>query len=35
VSSYADEVATHVQSLDVILNTVAAPHDLDVFFSLL
>lgn len=28
-------MAAHAQSLDFILNTVAAPHDLDPFFALL
>lgn len=35
VSRNADEMAAHAQSLDFILNTVAAPHDLDPFFNLL
>jgi len=35
VSRHADEMKTHAQSLDFILDTVAAPHDLDAFFSLL
>ncbi|MGB7524184.1 MAG: zinc-binding dehydrogenase, partial [Castellaniella sp.] len=35
VSRNADEMAAHAQSLDFILNTVAAPHDLDAFFALL
>ncbi len=35
VSRHADEMATHVASVDFILNTVAAPHDLDPFFALL
>ncbi|MGF9758382.1 NAD(P)-dependent alcohol dehydrogenase [Microvirga sp. 0TCS3.31] len=35
VSRNADEMATHAKSLDFILNTVAAPHDLDAFFALL
>lgn len=35
VSSNADEMAAHTKKLDFILNTVAAPHDLDVFLALL
>ncbi|MFV9475096.1 NAD(P)-dependent alcohol dehydrogenase [Advenella sp. RU8] len=35
VSRNPDEMAAHVMSLDFILNTVAAPHDLDPFFALL
>lgn len=35
VSRNADEMEAHAKSLDFILNTVAAPHDLDVFFALL
>jgi uncharacterized zinc-type alcohol dehydrogenase-like protein len=35
VSRDADEMAAHAKSLDFILNTVAAPHDLDAFFALL
>lgn len=35
VSRNADEMASHAKSLDFILNTVAAPHDLDAFFALL
>lgn len=35
VSRHADEMAAHAGSLDFILNTVAAPHDLDVYFTLL
>lgn len=35
VSRNADEMATHAGSLDFILNTVAAPHDLDAFLALL
>ena len=35
VSRDADEMAAHTQSFDFILNTVAAPHDLDAFFALL
>ncbi|SIQ96040.1 uncharacterized zinc-type alcohol dehydrogenase-like protein [Shewanella morhuae] len=35
VSKNADEMAKHLQSLDLIVNTVAAPHDLDAFLSLL
>ena len=34
VSRNADEMAAHAKSLDFILNTVAAPHDLDAFFAL-
>ncbi|ETF02558.1 zinc-binding dehydrogenase [Advenella kashmirensis W13003] len=35
VSRNEDEMAAHAKSLDFILNTVAAPHDLDPFFALL
>ena len=35
VSRNADEMAAHAQSFDFILNTVAAPHDLNAFFGLL
>ena len=35
VSRHADEIAAHAKSLDLILNTVAAPHDLDAFLALL
>lgn len=35
VSRNADEMAAHAQSLDFILDTVAAPHDLDALFVLL
>ncbi|EIM26729.1 NAD(P)-dependent alcohol dehydrogenase [Microvirga lotononidis] len=35
VSRNADEMAAHAGSLDFILNTVAAAHDLDAFFALL
>ena len=35
VSKNADEMAAHVNSFDFILNTVAAPHDLDAFLVLL
>jgi len=35
VSSQAGEMAAHASSLDLIINTVAAPHDLDAFLSLL
>ncbi|HWJ06190.1 MAG TPA: NAD(P)-dependent alcohol dehydrogenase [Steroidobacteraceae bacterium] len=35
VSRNADEMAAHAQSFDLILNTVAAPHDLDAFLVLL
>ncbi len=35
VSRDADEMAAHAKSLDFILNTVAAPHDLNAFFALL
>lgn len=35
VSRNADEMVAHAGSLDFILNTVAAPHDLDVYFALL
>ena len=33
VSRNADEMAAHAKSLDFILNTVAAPHDLDAFLD--
>jgi uncharacterized zinc-type alcohol dehydrogenase-like protein len=35
VSRHPDDMATHARSLDFILNTVAASHDLDPFFALL
>ncbi len=35
VSRHADEMAAHSKSFDFILNTVAAPHNLDAFMSLL
>ncbi len=35
VSSHADEMAKHANSFDFILNTVAAPHNLDAFTGLL
>src|SRR3546814_16114068 len=35
VSRNADEMKAHAASLDFILNTVAAPHDLDAFMTLL
>ena len=35
VSRHADEMAAHARSIHFILNTVAAPHDLDPFFRLL
>lgn len=35
VSRNPDEMAGHAQSFDFILNTVAAPHDLDAFLALL
>ncbi len=35
VSRNADEMAAHASSLDFILDTVAAPHDLDAFLVLL
>ena len=35
VSRNAAEMKAHAKSLDFILNTVAAPHDLDAFFALL
>ena len=35
VSKNADEMAAHTASFDFILNTVAAPHDLDAFLVLL
>jgi uncharacterized zinc-type alcohol dehydrogenase-like protein len=35
VSKNADEMAKHANSFDMILNTVAAPHNLDAFTSLL
>ena len=35
VSRNAEEMAAHANSFDFILNTVAAPHDLDAFLTLL
>jgi uncharacterized zinc-type alcohol dehydrogenase-like protein len=35
VSRDADAMAAHVKSLDLIINTVAAPHNLDAFLALL
>ena len=35
VSKNADEMAKHTNSFDLIINTVAAPHNLDAFTSLL
>jgi uncharacterized zinc-type alcohol dehydrogenase-like protein len=35
VSKNEDEMAAHANSFDFILNTVAAPHNLDAFTSLL
>ncbi len=35
VSRNPDEMAAHLRSFDLILNTVAAPHDLDAFLVLL
>jgi len=35
ISKNADEMAAHTQSFDFILNTVAAPHNLDAFTNLL
>ena len=35
VSKNADEMAAHAGSFDFILNTVAAPHNLDAFLGLL
>lgn len=35
VSRNADEMAAHAKSFDLILNTVAAPHNLDAFLALL
>lgn len=35
ISKDAEQMAQHLQSFDFILNTVAAPHDLDQFMSLL
>jgi len=35
VSRDEEEMAAHAQSFDLILNTVAAPHDLDAFLALL
>lgn len=35
VSRNEEEMAAHAKSLDFILNTVAAPHDLDAFLALL
>jgi uncharacterized zinc-type alcohol dehydrogenase-like protein len=35
VSRHVEEMAAHAKSLDLILNTVAAPHDLDALLALL
>lgn len=35
VSRHPEEMAAHAKSFDLILNTVAAPHDLDAFLGLL
>lgn len=35
MSRDADEMSSNAASLDFMLNTVAAPHDLDPFFALL
>ena len=35
ISKHPDEMAAHIKSFDFILNTVAAPHDLDAYTSLL
>jgi len=35
VSRSADEMAAHAKSFDLIINTVAAPHDLDAYLVLL
>ncbi|EGF34442.1 oxidoreductase, zinc-binding protein, partial [Lactobacillus helveticus MTCC 5463] len=35
VSKNKEEMAAHVNSFDFILNTVAAPHNLDAFVNLL
>ncbi len=35
VSRNADDMAAHAKSFDLIVNTVAAPHDLDAFLALL
>ncbi|HZW14045.1 MAG TPA: NAD(P)-dependent alcohol dehydrogenase [Noviherbaspirillum sp.] len=35
VSRHAEEMAAHAKSLDLVLNTVAVPHDLDAFLALL
>ena len=35
LSRHAEEMAAHAKSFDLILNTVAAPHDLDAFLALL
>lgn len=35
VSPHVEEMGAHANSLDLILNTVAAPHDLDAFLALL
>jgi len=35
VSRHPEEMAAHAKSFDLILNTVAAPHDLDAFLALL
>jgi alcohol dehydrogenase (NADP+) len=35
VSRHVEQMSAHANSLDLILNTVAAPHDLDAFLALL
>jgi uncharacterized zinc-type alcohol dehydrogenase-like protein len=35
ISKDADQMAAHARSLDFIINTVAAPHDLDAYMALL
>ncbi|MFJ4142585.1 NAD(P)-dependent alcohol dehydrogenase [Pseudomonas sp. NPDC089734] len=35
LSSSAEEMAAHAKTFDLIINTVAAPHDLDAFLTLL
>lgn len=35
VSRHVEEMSVHANSLDLIMNTVAAPHDLDAFLALL
>lgn len=35
LSRHAEEMAAYAKSFNLILNTVAAPHDLDAFLALL